>query len=162
MSFNQVTFMGNVTRDVDFKVFESGTCVAKFGLAMNERYTDRDGEQQEDVCFVDIEVWGRQAEIASEYLFKGKKVLVTGSLKQERWETEGGQKRSRHIVRGHRIVFASTRAEEEGMGQSEGEGNGSDSQTQRESGSNTGYTPPTTPAPAPAPTTPSSDEDIPF
>ena len=114
MSFNQVTLMGNLTRDPDFKVFDSGASVAQFGLAINESYTDKDGEKQESVVFVDVETWNRQAEIASEHLHKGKRILLSGSLKLDQWEdAETNQKRSKLSVRAYRIVFAETKAEEE-------------------------------------------------
>lgn len=114
MSLNQVTLMGNLTRDPDFKVFDSGACVAQFGLAINERYNDSNGELQESVTFVDIETWNRQAEIASEHLHKGKRVLITGSLKLDQWEDqETQQKRSKLSVRAYRIIFAETKAEED-------------------------------------------------
>ena len=121
MSLNQVTLMGNLTRDVDFKVFESGACVAQFGLAINEVYRDSDGEKQERVTFVDIETWNRQAEIASEHLHKGKRVVITGSLKYDSWEDEETQqKRSKLSVRAYRIIFAETKAEEEARTKNQG------------------------------------------
>ena len=125
MAFNQVTLMGNLTRDPDFKVFDSGASVAQFGLAINEVYTDSNGEKQDSVTFVDIEVWNRQAEIASEHLHKGKRVLLTGSLKLDQWEdAETKQKRSKLSVRAYRVIFAETKAEEEARMASRSANNG--------------------------------------
>ena len=105
-SYNKVILMGNLTRDPELKYLPSGTAVANFGLAMNETYTDRQtGEKREEVCFVDVEAWGRQAEIANEYLQKGRPVFVDGSLKFDSWETDDGMKRSRLRVRAFRFQF---------------------------------------------------------
>ncbi len=105
-SYNKVILMGNLTRDPELKYLPSGTAVANFGLAMNETYTDRQtGEKKEEVCFVDVEAWGRQAEIANEYLQKGRPVFVDGSLKFDSWEADDGTKRSRLRVRAFRFQF---------------------------------------------------------
>ena len=149
-SYNRVILMGNLTRDPEVKFLPSGTSVANFGLAMNERYTDREtGEQKDNPCFVDIEAWGRQAEIANEYLQKGSPVFIDGSLKFESWEADDGTKRSRLRVRVFRIQFIGGRRDED-------EGGG-------------GYTDaapaaaPTAQAPTPPQGAPSSTEDdIPF
>ena len=78
-SYNKVILMGNLTRDPEVKFLPSGTAIANFGLAMSERYTDRQtGEQRENVCFVDIEAWDKQAELVGEYFSKGSPILVEG------------------------------------------------------------------------------------
>ena len=98
--------MGNLTRDPEMKYLPSGTAVANFGIAMNERYTDRQtGEQKEIACFVDVEAWDRQAEVVSEYLSKGSPIFLEGSLKFDSWETPEGEKRSRLKVRLLRFQF---------------------------------------------------------
>ena len=82
----------------------SGTAVARLGLAVNQVYRTKDGEKKEDVCFVDVEVWARQAETCNEYLKKGRAVLVEGTLKLDTWtDRESGQKRSKHKVRARRV-----------------------------------------------------------
>ena len=124
MSLNEVQLMGNLTRDPEFKVFDSGSCVARFGLAINEKYKDADGKEQEDVCFVDVEVWNRQAEIVSEYCHKGKRVVVVGGLKLDTWQTDGGENRSKLKVRGRRVIFAESRAEEEKRAENKSSGSG--------------------------------------
>lgn len=105
-SYNKVILMGNLTRDPELKYLPSGTAVANFGLAMNETYTDRQtGEKREEACFVEIETWGRQAEIVNEYFQKGRPILLEGSLKFDSWEADDGTKRSRLKVRAFRFQF---------------------------------------------------------
>ena len=109
-SYNRVILMGNLTRDPEVKFLPSGTSVANFGLAMNERYTDREtGEQKENPCFVDVEAWGRQAEVIGEHFTKGRPILVEGSLKYDSWEAEDGTKRNRLRVRLQRFQFVGSR-----------------------------------------------------
>ena len=113
-SYNKVILMGNLTRDPEVKFLPSGTSVANFGIAMSERYTDRQsGEQKESVCFVDVEAWDRQAEVVGEYLKKGSPVFIEGALKFESWETEDGTKRSRLKVRLIRFQFIGGRRDED-------------------------------------------------
>ena len=115
-SYNRVILMGNLTRDPELKFLPSGSSVANFGIAMNERYTDRQtGEQKESPCFVDVEAWGRQAEIVNEYLTKGSPIFIEGSLKFDSWETEDGTKRSRLRVRAFRIQLIGGRRDSEDM-----------------------------------------------
>ncbi len=114
-SYNKVILIGNLTRDPEMKFLPNGSAVTNFGLAMNERYTDRKtGEQKESACFVEVETWGRQAEIANEYLTKGRPVFIEGSLKFDSWETEDGSKRSRLSVRAFRIQFIGGRQDGDG------------------------------------------------
>jgi single-strand DNA-binding protein len=92
-SYNSVVLVGNVTRDPEVKFLQSGTAVCELGLAINER-VKRGDEGVEDVCFVDVTLFGRTAEVAGEYLAKGAPVLIAGRLKYEQWEKDG-QKRSK-------------------------------------------------------------------
>ena len=149
-SYNRVILMGNLTRDPELKYLPSGSSVANFGLAMNERYTDREtGEQKETPCFVDIEAWGRQAEIANEYLQKGSPVFIEGSLKFDSWEADDGTKRSRLRVRVFRLQFIGGRRDGDDAG-----GGYADAAPAAA---------PTAQAPAPPQGAPSSTEDdIPF
>ncbi len=103
-SYNKVILMGNLTRDPEMKYLPSGTAVANFGIAMSEKYTDRQsGEQRENVCFVDVEAWDRQAEIVNEYLSKGSPIFLEGALKFDSWETPEGEKRNKLKVRMFRM-----------------------------------------------------------
>ena len=101
-SFNRVILMGNLTRDVELRYTPSGTPVTEIGLAVNDRRKSQSGEWVEETTFVDITLWGRTAEVASEYLSKGSPILVEGRLKLDTWETEG-QKRSKLRVVGERM-----------------------------------------------------------
>jgi len=103
-SFNKVILMGNLTKDPEVRYATNGTAVANFGLAVNRRY--RQGEEmKEEVCFVDIVVFGKQAETSGQYLSKGQGVIIDGRLQQRRWDSEDGQKRSKHEVVAQSIQF---------------------------------------------------------
>jgi single-strand DNA-binding protein len=91
--------MGNLTRDVELKFLQSGTAVTEIGLAVNNRRKSASGEWIDEPVFVDVTLWGRTAEVASEYLGKGSPVLIEGRLKYDTWETDG-QKRSKLRVVG--------------------------------------------------------------
>ena len=102
-SFNRVILVGNLTRDVEIKYLQSGTAVTEIGLAVNDRRKNaQTGEWIEEPVFVDVTLWGRQAEIASEYLAKGSNVLIEGRLKYDQWEKDG-QKRSKLRVVGEHM-----------------------------------------------------------
>ena len=105
-SYNKVLLMGNLTRDPEVRYTPKGTAVAAIGLAVNRVYTTDAGEKKEEVTFVDVEVWGRQAETAGEYLSKGRPVFIEGRLRLDTWDDkETGQKRSKLKVVGERIQF---------------------------------------------------------
>ena len=111
-SVNAVILAGNLTRDVEVRHTPQGTAVAKLGLAVNESYRTKDGEKKEDVCFIDVDVWDRQAETCGQYLAKGSPVLVEGALKLDTWiDRETGQKRHKHKIRARRVTFLSGRRE---------------------------------------------------
>jgi len=95
-NFNKVILAGNLTRDPELRYTPKGTAVAKFGLAINRNWTTETGEKKEEVTFVDIDSFGRQAEVISQYLKKGRPVLLEGRLKLDQWDDkQTGQKRSR-------------------------------------------------------------------
>ena len=105
-SYNKVLLMGNLTRDPEVKYTPKGTALANLGLAVNRRWTTETGEQKEEVTFVDVEVWGRQAETAGQYLSKGRPVFIEGRLKLDSWEDkESGQKRNKLKVVAERVQF---------------------------------------------------------
>ncbi len=101
-SFNRVVLLGNLTRDPECRFLPSGMAVCDIGLAVNDRRKSQTGEWVDETTFVDITLWGRTAEIASEYLSKGSPVLIEGRLKLDTWETDG-QKRSKLKVIGERM-----------------------------------------------------------
>lgn len=96
-SHNRVIILGNLTRDVEVKYLQSGTAVADIGVAMNDRRKNQQGEWVEETTFVEVTLWGRTAEVASEYLSKGSQILIEGRLKYDTWEKDG-QKRSKLTV----------------------------------------------------------------
>lgn len=103
-SFNKTILMGNLTKDPEIRYTPSGTAVANFGLAVNHRYKQGD-EMRDEVCFIDIVVFGKQAENCGQYLSKGQGIIVDGRLQQRRWESDDGQKRSRHEVVAQTVTF---------------------------------------------------------
>ncbi len=123
-NYNRVILIGNLTRDPEVRYIPSGTAVAEFGLAVNRPSTDKNtNERKEDVTFVDITLWGREAELAGEYLAKGRPVLIEGRLQMDTWDDKAtGQKRSKLKVVGERIQFLGTNT---GAGGGEGGGGGS-------------------------------------
>lgn len=108
-SFNKVILMGNLTRDPELRYTPSGAPVCNFDLAVNRSYTTQGGERRDEVCYITVVVWGKQAESCGEYLGKGRTVLVEGHLHQRSWETPEGQKRSKHEVVAERVQFLGPR-----------------------------------------------------
>jgi single-strand DNA-binding protein len=105
-NFNKVLLMGNLTRDPEVRYTPKGTAIANIGLAVNRAWTNENGEKKEEVTFVDVEVWGRQAETAGQYLSKGRPVFIEGRLRLDSWEDkESGQKRNKLKVVAERVQF---------------------------------------------------------
>jgi single-strand DNA-binding protein len=119
-SYNRVVLVGNLTRDPELKYIPSGTAVAEIGLAVNDRRKGPNGEWIEETTFVDVTLWARTAEVASEYLSKGSSVLIEGRLKLDSWEKEG-KKFSKLRVVGETMQMLGGRA---GGGQAGGGGGG--------------------------------------
>jgi single-strand DNA-binding protein len=118
-SFNRVILIGNLTRDPEVKYIPSGMAVAEIGLAVNRYFNDKStNERKEETTFVDVTLWGRQAELAGEYLAKGRPVMIEGRLQLDTWEDkQSGQKRSKLRVVGETMQFL-------GSGPGEGGGGG--------------------------------------
>lgn len=113
-SFNSVHLMGNLTRDPSLKHLPSGTSCAEFGIAMNSRYKTKDGEEKEDVTFVDCTAFGRTAEVINEHMKKGKPIFIDGRLKFDSWEDkEGGGKRSKLSVIVENFQFVGDKRDDE-------------------------------------------------
>lgn len=113
VSLNKVMLIGNLTRDPELRYTPGGAAVATLGLAVNNRYKQGD-EWKDDVCYVDVTVWGRSAENCSQYLSKGRAVFVEGRLKFRTWEANDGQKRSKLDVTATNIQFLSRGGEPKG------------------------------------------------
>ncbi len=150
---NKVILIGNVTRDPEVKFTPKGSAVADLGLAINRNYTLDNGEKREETTFVDVELWGRLAEIAGEYAKKGRPIYIEGRLRMDTWEDKtSGQKRSRMKVVGENLQLLGGRPPGGGGGEEEGGGH-HESRPQRTS----------RPAPPQQPPRSSEpDDDIPF
>jgi single-strand DNA-binding protein len=95
-NLNKVLLLGNVTRDPEVRYTPKGSAVCDLGVAVNRAYTTDSGEKREEVTFVDVTLWGRTAEVASEYLKKGRPVFIEGRLQMDTWDDkQTGQKRTR-------------------------------------------------------------------
>lgn len=112
--YNKVIIVGNLTRDVDLRYLPSGSAVATLGLASNRRYNKQDGTKGEEVCFIDVKIFGRSAEVANQYLKKGSKILIDGRLSFESWTDQSGQKRSKHSVVAESMQMLDTKSQSEG------------------------------------------------
>jgi single-strand DNA-binding protein len=98
-NFNRIVLLGNLTRDPQLKYLPSQMAVAEFGLAVNHKFKGRDGQDREEILFIDCSIFGKGAEIINQYVQKGRPLLVEGRLKYDTWEDkQGGGKRSKHSV----------------------------------------------------------------
>jgi single-strand DNA-binding protein len=121
-SYNRIIIAGNLTRDPEFKQLGSGQNVTKLGIASNRQYKNRQTNALvQEVCFVDVDVFGPQAESSRQFLQKGSPVLVEGRLRFDTWQTPDGQTRSKHSIVADRIIFlrANGSAPEAEMGEAE-------------------------------------------
>jgi single-strand DNA-binding protein len=110
-AFNRVIIAGNLTRDPEYKNLSSGQGVCRLGLATNRQFKNKQtGTMVQEVCYIDVDVWGSQAESCRQYLQKGRSVLIEGRLKLDSWEDQTGQKRSKHSIVAERVVFLSNGA----------------------------------------------------
>lgn len=153
-SFNKVILLGNLTRDPEVRYTPKGTAVTELGMAVNRVYTAENGEKREETTFVDVTLWGRTAEIAGEYLKKGRPVFIEGRLQLDTWDDkQSGQKRSKLKVVGEGLQLIGSRPGGSGGG---GGGGGGD-----EEGSSAPRSNKSAPPPKAAPSAPDDDE-IPF
>ncbi len=97
-NYNKVILVGNLTRDPQMSYLPSQTPVVELGLAVNRRWRSKEGEQREETCFIDCTAFGRQAETLNQYMRKGNPILIEGRLQLDRWESQDGQKHSKHRV----------------------------------------------------------------
>lgn len=104
-SCNKVFLIGNLTRDPELRYTPAGTPVANLGLATSRKYKSKEGENREETCFVTLVAWGRQAELAAEYLKKGSPIFVEGRLVYRSWETSNKEKRNTLEVTIERLQF---------------------------------------------------------
>jgi len=152
-NFNRVILAGNLTRDPELKYTPKGQAVARIGMAINRSWKNEAGEQKEEVTFVDVEAWGRQAEVIAQYVKKGRPLLVEGRLKLDQWEDKNThQKQSKLKVRLESFSF---------LDSNRGDGGGPPSEAPRPR-------PAAVPAPAiasdgaPESGAPPEEDDVPF
>jgi len=162
-SLNKVMLIGNVTRDPEIKYTPKGSAVADLGLAINRSYTNQAGEKVEEVTYVDVELWGRLAEIAGEYAKKGRPIFIEGRLRIDSWEDKtSGQKRSRLKVVGEGLQLLGSGGGRPGGGGGGGGGGEYDGGEEApRSAPRSPSRPPAAAAPKRPPVEP-EDDDIPF
>ena len=111
--YNRVVIVGNLTRNPELKQLPSGQSVCRLNIASNRQFRNRQsGDMVQEVCYVDVDVWGAQAESSNQYLEKGRQVLVEGRLKLDTWQDAEGNNRSKHSVVADRVVFLSSGSQE--------------------------------------------------
>lgn len=155
-SFNKVILAGNLTRDPELRYTPKGTAIARIGLAMNRTWKTETGETREEVTFVDVDAFGRQAEVIAQYMRKGKPFLVEGRLKLDQWEDKNThQKQSKLHVVLESFSFIDSRG---------GDGGGPTTEPARPRPTAPAAPAATSPAPEPSePEAPAAeDDDVPF
>jgi len=131
--FNQFIGMGNLTRDVEIKYTPSGTAIGNSAIAMTRKWKDNTGTQKEETTFIDITFFGRNAEVANQYLSKGSRILISGRLNQDQWTANDGTKRSKHTIVVSEFKMLSCKDSSGGTGGSSGYGGRSQPQQQQQS-----------------------------
>lgn len=107
--YNRIIMVGNLTRDPDYKQLSSGQSVCRLGIASNRQFRNRQsGDMVQEVCYIDIDVWGPQADSCNQYLAKGRQILVEGRIKYDTWQDQDGNTRNKHSIVADRVVFLST------------------------------------------------------
>lgn len=133
-SLNKVMLIGNLTRDPEVRYTPKGSAVADLAIAVNRTYTVDGGERMEETTYVDVVVWAKLAELAGQYLSKGRRVFVEGRLQMDTWEDrQTGQKRSKLRIVAENIQFLDSRQDREGGGGGGG-GGGYQHQPRRQDG----------------------------
>ena len=102
---NKLILLGNLTRDPQLSYTPAQMAVCDFGIAVNRRYSTKDGQQKEDILFIDCQAWGKQGEVINQHFTKGKQILAEGRLTFDQWEDKNGQKRSKHRMTVERFDF---------------------------------------------------------
>jgi len=151
-SFNKVIILGNLTRDPELRVTSAGAPICKFGLASSRAFTTADGTRKEEVLFLDIDAFGRPAEVIAKYATKGKPLLVEGRLRYDQWEAPSGERRNKLTLVLESFQFVGAKPVDAHSGEELGSTHYDEHHASR------AHT--RTPMPAPSHTEP--DEDIPF
>ncbi|HAA88857.1 MAG TPA: single-stranded DNA-binding protein [Verrucomicrobiales bacterium] len=133
-SVNKVILIGNCTRDPEVRYTPKGTAVADIGMAMNRYFSSDGGERREETTFVDVTLWGRQAEVAGEYLKKGRPVYIEGRLQMDSWDDKNtGQKRTKLKIVGEQMQLLGSREGGGGSGPQQRSENPQSNQSSSES-----------------------------
>src|SRR5205814_5565065 len=112
MSFNKIIIVGNLGRDPELRYTPQGTAVCDFSVATNERRKDQSGEMKDETTWFKVTFWGRQAEVASQYLTKGRQVYIEGRLRAREWTDKDGRVRTSLEVNGSELQMLGTRDQE--------------------------------------------------
>jgi single-strand DNA-binding protein len=123
-NFNRVILAGNLTRDPELSYTAGNTAICKFGMAVNRKWRDKDGNNKEDVCFVDLTAFGRQGETINQYMGKGRSILVEGRLNFRQWTDKDNRKCSKLDVVVENFTFLGDRGQAGGGGGGGGERSG--------------------------------------
>jgi single-strand DNA-binding protein len=177
-NLNKVFLIGNLTRDPELRYTPNGAAVTELGLALNRYYTTKEGERREEVTFVDVNVWNRQAENCCQYLKKGQPVHIEGYLKMDSWDDKTtGEKRSKMRIEAERVQFLGSRRDDAAGGSSgslpdddyappparEAPRRPATESRGPSNGASRNYAPPSNAPPRrPAPPQEAEDDDIPF
>ncbi len=113
--YNKVIMVGNLTRDIELRYMPNGSALAKSAIATSHKYKSQTGEQKEEVCFLDFNIFGRSAEVANQYLRKGSKVLLEGRLVFEQWTAQDGSNRSKHALRVDSMKMLDSKVDSQNM-----------------------------------------------
>lgn len=118
--YNKVIMVGNLTRDIELRYLPSGAAIAKSAIATSYKYKTGTGEQKDEVCFLDFNIFGRSAEVANQYLRKGSKVLLEGRLVFEQWTAQDGTNRNRHSLRVETMKMLDSKSDSANAGDNQG------------------------------------------
>ncbi len=114
--------VGNLVRDIEIRYLQTGTAVASSAIAVNKKFKTASGEMRDDTCFIDVTFWGRTAEVVNQYLRKGSKLLIEGELKQDKWQDQNGQNRSKHSVTVSNIQMLDSKRDDNSQGNNSNSG----------------------------------------
>ncbi|MBR8461996.1 single-stranded DNA-binding protein [Campylobacter sp. faydin G-24] len=136
--FNKVVLIGNLTRDIELRYTTNGAAIGNSSIAVTRRFTTN-GEKREETCFIDITFFGKQAEIANQYLSKGSKLLVEGRLKFDQWQDNNGQNRSKHTVSVENMEMLSSNSQQNQGGYTQNNQSGFSQQNSYQNQNNSGF-----------------------
>lgn len=139
--YNRVILIGNLTRDIELKYLPNGSCIANCAIATSHKYKTQNGEQKEEVCFLDFSIFGKGGEIFNQYVRKGSKVMLEGRLVFQQWKAQDGSNRSKHVLNVSDFKFLDKKddSQQQGQGYQQNQQEYAPQQQQQQQG----YNPPT-------------------